>query len=140
MKIITGNILDIPEGIICHQVNCQGVMGTGIALQIRRKWPKVYEEYRDVHRRGQLFLGNITLTQVGPKLFVANLCGQDRYGRDKRYTDYNALARCMAVLSLLNWPIYIPYGMGCSNAGGDWKVVSSLIDRFLPNAVVVKLN
>ena len=34
MKIINGNILDITEGVIVHQVNCKGVMGAGLALQM----------------------------------------------------------------------------------------------------------
>lgn len=29
IKTIEGNILDAEEDIICHQVNCKGVMGAG---------------------------------------------------------------------------------------------------------------
>ena len=29
IKTVYGNILDATEDIICHQVNCQGVMGAG---------------------------------------------------------------------------------------------------------------
>lgn len=45
MKIIYGDILDITEGIICQQVNCMGVMGSGLAKQIKYKYPRVYYEY-----------------------------------------------------------------------------------------------
>ena len=34
------------ECVVCHQVNCQGVMGAGLAAQIRRMFPGVYEDYR----------------------------------------------------------------------------------------------
>jgi len=37
IKIINGNILDAKETFICHQVNCQGVMGAGLAKAIRNK-------------------------------------------------------------------------------------------------------
>ena len=39
MEIIykTGNILDAQTDVIAHQVNCQGVMGAGLAKQIREK-------------------------------------------------------------------------------------------------------
>ena len=30
-----GNILDSGADIICHQVNCRGVMGSGVAKQIK---------------------------------------------------------------------------------------------------------
>lgn len=32
MEIKKMNILDVTEGIIIHQVNCQNVMGAGVAL------------------------------------------------------------------------------------------------------------
>lgn len=41
IKFVNGNILTFPERdedtIICHQVNCKGVMGAGLAKQIRDK-------------------------------------------------------------------------------------------------------
>ena len=37
MRIVDGDILDIEKGIIVHQVNCQGVMGAGLAKQIKSK-------------------------------------------------------------------------------------------------------
>ena len=42
MKICTGNILSNNSGIIVHGVNCQKVMGSGIALQIKNQYPIVY--------------------------------------------------------------------------------------------------
>ena len=41
----TGDLLDAPVDYICHQVNCQGRMGSGIAKQIKERWPVVYEGY-----------------------------------------------------------------------------------------------
>ena len=34
IKTVYGNILDATEDIICHQVNCQGVMGAGVAMDL----------------------------------------------------------------------------------------------------------
>ena len=48
IKIIEGNILNAEEDIICHQVNCRGKMGSGLAKQIRDKYPDVYKEYVDL--------------------------------------------------------------------------------------------
>lgn len=45
IKLVQGNILDAPENIIVHQVNCKGVMGAGLALQIKSKYPKAFTEY-----------------------------------------------------------------------------------------------
>jgi len=45
-----GDILKVKSGFIVHQVNCQKVMGGGLALAIRKKWPIVYERYKDTPR------------------------------------------------------------------------------------------
>ena len=46
IKIIDGDLFTAKAPIICHQVNCQGEMNTGVAQQVREKFPHVYEEYK----------------------------------------------------------------------------------------------
>jgi O-acetyl-ADP-ribose deacetylase (regulator of RNase III) len=141
LEILEKNILDVKEGVICHQVNCQRVMGSGLARQIRNKWPIVYEEYK---KNYELRLGNCQVVQVTDDLFVANLAGQDRYGTDRSYTDYDALEVALIyvdeIASALNKQLYIPYLMGCGLAGGDWKIVSEIIERVAPKAIICKLS
>ncbi len=45
---VEGSVLDAKENIIGHQVNCIGVMGAGLALQIKNKYSMVFEEYCEV--------------------------------------------------------------------------------------------
>ena len=44
-KTTPGNLLETTEGIIVHGCNCIGGFGSGIAGQIRAKWPTVAQEY-----------------------------------------------------------------------------------------------
>ena len=37
------NIFDLPTQAIIHQANCQTTMGSGIAKQIREKYPEAFE-------------------------------------------------------------------------------------------------
>lgn len=46
IKIIEGNLLEASEDIIGHQVNCQSVMGSGIAKSIRDKYSELYPSYK----------------------------------------------------------------------------------------------
>lgn len=46
IKHIKCDIFKSGADIICHQVNCQGVMGSGIAKQVREKYPVVYRDYK----------------------------------------------------------------------------------------------
>jgi len=118
-------------------------MGAGLALQIRRKWPHVYNDYRKAFHKGLLFLGNVIISEACSGLDVAHLCGQDRYGKKpgRVYTNYRSLAACFRMLASIDKdPIYLPYGIGCGFAGGNWEVVNKLINKFLPNAIIVKLG
>jgi O-acetyl-ADP-ribose deacetylase (regulator of RNase III) len=135
------DITTIAQGIILHQVNCKGVMGCGVALAIRNKWPKVYEWYRRQYHKAKP--GMIQIVHIEYNLFVVNLFAQDRYGRDKRYTDYDALQSCLEKISTWRFknhqdlPVYIPYKMGCGNAGGNWDIVYSIIQDTIPEAKIV---
>ena len=136
------DITTITRGIILHQVNCQGAMGSGVALAIRNKWPKVYEKYREHYKKAKL--GMIQIIHIDYNLLIVNLFAQDRYGRDKCHTDYDALSDCLKKVS--NWHlnnhtdlhIYIPYKMGCGNAGGNWDIVYSIIKENLTSFKITK--
>lgn len=145
MQIIEGNILDITEGIICHQVNCQGVFNAGLAKQIRKKYPKAYELYMRRHQKGGGWhLGDYQIVLVTNALSIVNLAGQDDYGNDGRcYTNYSYLES--AIRKLRDYiagdeKIYLPYKIGCGLAGGDWNIVSQIINEVVPNAIIVKLS
>lgn len=34
--------------------------------------------------------------------------------------------------------VYFPYGIGCGLAGESWSAVSSLTEKYFPNAIIVK--
>ena len=142
---IKGNILNVKHGIICHQVNCKGKMGAGIALSIRNKWPVVYQDYINAYNQNQLIPGEVILSTIEPhQLYVANLCGQLYYGRDKKYTIYSAVKECLIevnkISNKLGLLVYIPKGMGCSLAGGDWNIVFDIIEKYIPTATIVNFN
>ena len=137
---------DIPGRVLVHQVNCQGVMGAGLAKEIKTRYPRAFTQYRKFCQpdsNPKLKPGMIQMVRIDPMLWICNLAGQDRYGRDKRYTDYKAVE--VALKKLHQWhqqhlelDIIIPLNMGCSNAGGDWSIVSKLIEDNCPEAKITK--
>ena len=48
IPIIDGDIFECNDDAILHQVNCQGVMGSGVAKQVRERYPYVYKQYRQL--------------------------------------------------------------------------------------------
>jgi len=151
---VSGNIMDIENGIICHQVNCQGKMAAGLAGKIALKWPNVENTYIGMCSKNRKYknknpmLGQTQIVQAGENLYIANLFGQEYYGRTGRYTDYVALRQAMN--RLLEWkeahsaifngelPVYFPYKMSCGLAGGDWYLVKSMIRNIFPEATILK--
>ena len=119
-------------------------MGAGLALKIAKKWPAAKGCYAAALYSGK-HLGDVAygMSGDGLKIIVAHLFAQDKYGRGQRHTDYEALASCLTKLQLLGSrlkrPVYLPYGLGCGLAGGDWDIVSKLIEDNCPDAIICKL-
>lgn len=103
--------------------------GTGLARQIRDKWPVVFDEYVKVCSPKKL--GDFQVVQVATQLYVANLFGQSSFGRDKRQTNYAALGTALfrAMKEHPNATFRVPYGLGCGLAGGNWVTVLNLIEE-----------
>ena len=139
MQIIEGNILDITSGIICHQVNCRGVFNAGLAKQFRQRYPEVYEAYMDWYKKNLWELGKTQIVQITDELSVANMAGQFDCGTHRRMTNYPALETCLKALQSTEKQIYLPYGLGSGLAGGDWRIIRSMIDKITPQTIVVKL-
>ena len=142
VKEFVGDILQSNEEIIIHQVNCKGVMGGGIALQIKNKYPEVYEDYHNLclsnnsnpNKRSSDLLGNIKVCKCNDGRTIINLFAQDGYGRTKCQTDYEALDKCLTKVGeeFIGKTIAIPYKMSCGLAGGDWEIVKGIIaDRLV---------
>ena len=133
IKHIKCNIFDSGADIICHQVNCMGIMGSGIAKQVRQRYPWVYGEYKEFceHFKPHELLGLCLTVHINETRMIANIFGQERYGYDgKRYTNYDAVSNALLELAKF-YPgrtIAIPYMMSCARGGGDWNVIYGLIE------------
>lgn len=151
MKTQTGDLLDF-KGVstIMHCANCQNTMGSGIALQIKKRYPEAYKAdttYNDyAHQVGERILGEYSVVHVdsGNTDYVetiVNLYGQFNYGtngKSNRYLNYAALFNAIInyvsietidlTLDKGNLKIGVPYLMGCDRAGGDWNIVSQFLD------------
>lgn len=144
IRIIDGNLLESGADIICHQVNCQGKMNSGVAKQIREKYPNVYEQYKKAFTQvsnSSSLLGHAQGVLVdGNKRIIFNLFAQNNYGYDgKQYTDVQALENCfedlvsqvkkLEVLHKCTFRIAIPYKIGCVRGGAKWDEVYSIIEE-----------
>lgn len=144
MKHIYGDIFLSNADAILHQVNCQGVMGSGVAKQVREKYPIVFSCYKslwDITGVKSNLLGQIQVVYIdeSSKQAIVNLFAQDRYGYDgKCYTSYEALRSCLTKVNeqFKGKSVAIPYLMACHRGGGDWSIVSKMIKDTLTDCDV----
>ena len=128
---------------ICHQVNCQGKMNSGVAKAIREKWPIVYTTYWNTFLNESNLLGTILtvdLNDYEPKTWpespiVINMFSQEHYGYDgKRYTSYDAFWSCLWHIKEFvpkGSKIAFPYKIGCDRGGANWNVIYTMITTVL---------
>ena len=149
----TRDITDVKMGMICHGVNCQQVMGSGVARAIRDKWPNVYNRYAN-GPSGKRALGGCDIINANDSihedLFVANCYTQLNYGKDGAiYADIEAirasLGEAYRMANYYHLHIFMPK-IGCGLGGLDWEedvlpVVEELDDAFKEvNTTVCILN
>lgn len=132
---VTGDLLaDGAYNIICHQTNCMGIMGAGLAKKIADKYPVVQSRNKDWCRKN--VLGTILPVWLENDKYCVNIYGQYSYGRKGRYTDYEALRAALnnfakRVNSMpADYKIAFPHKIGCGLAGGDWNVVRPMLVAF----------
>lgn len=137
-RIINGNLIDaLLDGevdYIAHVCNNKGVMGSGVALEIKNRIPDAYAIYKRSEESGKLLLGNVSVSS-----HVFNLVAQDGYGEGRRHLNYGALTKCVQTLSKhlpMKKTIGFPYKVGSDRAGGDWEIVKEIIDFYLGDRVV----
>ena len=150
---INANLLDSDCNYICHQVNCQGKMASGVAGQIRKRWPEVYTNYMTQYAQaktwadccenngekattGDYLLGDVQFVYLEdaniPRQCVVNLFAQDTFGYNgNRYTSYDAFWNCLNVLKNKipkGATIAFPYKIGCGLGGANWEIIEKMID------------
>jgi O-acetyl-ADP-ribose deacetylase (regulator of RNase III) len=138
VRVVSGSLLDVRAGVICHQANCTSRRAAGLARAIFDAYPAASRAY-SVHVRTP---GTIDVTPVAPALAVAHLFAQIRPGRcsgDDGEDSASARERWFsdALAALWCWVerehpavVAFPWGIGCGLAGGDWRAYHRMIDAF----------
>lgn len=140
IKIIDGDLFESNADIIAHQVNCSNAMNSGVAKQVREKYPEVFQAYQTLcksHSKCKSsLLGECQVVEVAENRCIANLFGQLGYGYDgQQYTDIDALKRAMIKLrnryslDKENITIAMPHKIGSCRGGAKWIDVYAIIEE-----------
>jgi O-acetyl-ADP-ribose deacetylase (regulator of RNase III) len=132
IRILQGDLLKQDVDAIVNTVNCVGVMGKGIALQFKNKWPKNYEMYAAACKEGKVKPGHMLIYDAGglvkPHYIINFPTKQHWKGKSKLEFIRDGLVDLVRQIERLNiQSIAIP-PLGCGNGGLDWTVVRPIIE------------
>lgn len=116
---------------IIHGCNAQGVMGAGVARQIRQTYPEAFQTYVFDLKDKRLYLGDVSIYWHNAGLAIHNAITQIEVGSNKRQVNYWAIAKvfehaitfCKDFKMDLNFP-----KIGAGLTGGDWDIIEQIIN------------
>lgn len=122
---------------ITHVCNNIGGWGRGFVLALSKTYPEPEQAYRQRFGSGNpIKLGETQLVEVQPLVYVANMVAQKdiRWHRNEPPIRYNALEKCLSFVyasAKLERAIVQMPRIGAALAGGDWKIISGIIQNIM---------
>ncbi|AWN04556.1 phosphatase [Rhodococcus phage Grayson] len=138
LREIQGDVFESGAPVIAHGCNTVGVMGAGIAKEMRNRYPLMHMRYQQMCD-DQIFLpGHMYLyTVVGKDLYIANLATQKYPGRNAKleYIE-ESMAKLIQYCEKHNIsPIAMPR-IGAGIGGLDWKDVVVMLGQKFGDSTV----
>lgn len=124
---LSGDMFNTDLGVVGQGVNTRGLMGAGVAVEFRRRFPLMFEDYRETCERGLLPPGGLHYF-FEDNTSIYNIASQRLPGRDATLAHLRsgtelALA---GVLARDEDGIALPR-IGCGIGGLEWSDVRTLL-------------
>jgi len=135
MQFVKGNILDSKTQALVNTVNTVGVMGKGIALQFKERFPQNFKAYQKACKEGLVKTGKMFVFREadldGEKIII-NFPTKQEWYRKSQYSyieeglkDLARVIRGQGIQSIAIPPL------GCGHGGLNWEKVNALITKYL---------
>jgi len=132
IKVLIGNLFESKAQTWVNTVNCVGVMGKGVALEFKNRFPDMYEDYMARCKRGEVKLGRPYLFKRLVHPWILN------FPTKEHWRSVANLAKIVEGLEYLlkhykTWGIEslaVP-PLGCGQGQLEWKIVGPTLYRVL---------
>jgi uncharacterized protein YwgA/O-acetyl-ADP-ribose deacetylase (regulator of RNase III) len=127
-----GNLFDSDAQTLVNTVNCVGVMGKGVALEFRNRFPEMHADYVARCRAGQVHLGRPYLYRSLVLPWILNFPTKDHWRSVSRLQDIEEGLRHL-LADYREWGITslaVP-PLGCGHGQLEWRVVGPTLYRYL---------
>ncbi len=133
IKFIKGNIFNSEAQTIVNTVNCVGVMGKGIALVFKLRYPKMFDLYKNHCKSKLIDIGKLWLYKgEGNAPWVLNFPTKSHWKYpsrleylEKGLEKFSATYKIQGITSIA-FPL-----LGTNNGGLDKEVVLALMEKYL---------
>lgn len=127
-----GDIFASNADVIVNPVNTEGVMGKGLALEYKKRFPDNYKAYAEYCHSGQLVGGGIFATYYGQGPWVVNLATKELWRAPSRleWIYQGLIALKKFIVERHAKTVAIP-AIGCGLGGLDWTTVRNAIEQVL---------
>lgn len=130
-----GDLLSSDAQALVNTVNTVGVMGKGIALQFKNRFPNNYKVYRDACKNGSFKTGQVLVVLDGDllkKKWIINFPTKAHWKGDSKYEYIRTglIALKQALIDHNIQSVAIP-PLGCGNGGLNWNEVRKMIEEEL---------
>lgn len=134
-KALLGNLFESKTQTRVNTVNCVGIMGTGVALEFKKRFPAMFEDYVERCERGAVRLGRPYLYTDQSGIRIVNFPTKNHWRSPSRLADIDrGLDHFLA--QAVEWRIqsvaFPP--LGCGNGGLEWAEVGPLLYSKLKDA------
>ncbi|OTX92578.1 hypothetical protein BK726_06375 [Bacillus thuringiensis serovar londrina] len=134
---LQGNLFSLFNKVdaITNTVNCVGVMGKGIALEFKNRFPINYKEYRIKCASKELTIGQSFVYEIPSNLqtkYIINFPTK-KHWRHPSKVEYieQGLDNLITLIAEYNIKSIAMPALGCGNGNLDWKVVKPIIEKKL---------
>ncbi len=132
IRVKIGDLFESDSQTLVNTVNCVGIMGKGIALEFKRRFPEMYENYVKLCKTGEVTLGKPYLYRSLLTPWVLNFPTKDHWRAVSKLSDIIAGLEYLEEhyrewgLTSLACP-----ALGCSNGQLQWRVVGPILYQHL---------
>ena len=143
IEFVAGDILRADVEALVNPVNCVGVMGRGVALQVRKAFPENFSAYAAACVRGEVRPGQMFVFETGrlahPRLII-NFPTKTHWRNPSRMVDIEAgLAALAAEIGAHGIRSLAVPALGCGLGGLDWAEVRPRIVEALGGLAEVRV-
>ena len=132
IRFLRGNLFDSDAEALVNTVNTHGVMGKGIALEFKKRFPANYEFYRQACEQGQVQIGKMLVfpTQSLQPQYIINFPTKQHWrGRSKLEYIQRGLQDLVCVVQQQGIRSIALPSLGCGHGGLRWEQVKPLIEQ-----------